>query len=208
VLSLEAIGLDAARGERLEQPEYKKDFRERALTIGGQDMWKLERRQDFREPGTPSWDAFARGDWGRALRIYEDDRDSLRAYLEDRRRRGIDYRRVRVVEEPIIPYVQWELNVFRLRAECGEQIRVVGHEAVRELEQSGPVPELINLGNETLYEICYSEQGTADGALRFVDSGLVTRYRKLARDLYEAGEDFQSFFDRKVAHLPPPPAGG
>jgi hypothetical protein len=30
-------------------------------------FWKLERRQTFREPGMPSWEAFAAGDWNHAL---------------------------------------------------------------------------------------------------------------------------------------------
>jgi hypothetical protein len=208
MISTDGIGLNALQGERLEQSDYKKDFRERSLVIDGQDMWKLERRQDFRQPGTPSWEAFARGDWEKALRLYEERRESLLASSEDRRQRRIEYHRVRVVEKPIIPYVQWELNVFRVRTECGEQIRVVGPEAIRELEREEPLPELINLGSRTLYEICYDEQGVADGAVRYTDSELVARYRNVVRRLYEGGEEFRVFFDREVSHLPPPPAGG
>jgi hypothetical protein len=204
MISVEGIGPDAVHGDRLEQPEYKKDFWQRILTIDGQDMWKLERRQDFREPGTPSWEAFARGEWDEALRVYEGRRGALAESSEDRRRRRIDHRRVRVVEKPIIPYVQWELNVFRVRVECGDRIRVVGAETVRELERDGPLPELINLGGETLYEIRYDEQGIADGAVRYTDPDLVARFRHVFLKLYEAGEELEVFFHREVEHLPPP----
>jgi hypothetical protein len=208
MMSVRDIGLSAVRGVRLEQPEYKKDFRQRFLAIDGQDMWKLERRQDFRQPGTPSWEACARGEWDEALRLYEQRRDNLAKSEEERRERRIDFRRVRVVERPIIPYVQWELNAFRVRTEYGELIRIVGPEAIRELESEGSLPELINLGSQTLYEICYDERGIANGAVRYSDRELVARHRQLCRDLYEAGEDFRSFFDREVLHLPPPPAEG
>lgn len=208
VLKIAGIGLDAATGDRLEQAQYKEDFRRRLQDIDGQDMLKLERRQVFRQPGTPSWEAFVRGDWEQALRIYQDKLETLRASLAARRDRGIDYRRVRVVEKPIIPYVQWELNVFRVRTAAGERIRVVGPEAVSFLEQDGPLPELINLGPETLYEICYDEHGVANGAVRYTDPELVANYRRLVDELYENGEDFRVYFEREVAHLPPPPPGG
>jgi hypothetical protein len=208
MISIDSIDLGISAGQRLEQAEYKKDFRQRFRAIDGQDMWKLERRQDFREPGSPSWEAFARGEWEAALRLYEERRDQLVALSDDKHRRGIDSRRVRVVEKPIIPYVQWELNVFRVRVECGDRIRVVGPEVIQGMEREGPLPELINLGSQTLYEIRYDERGIADGAVRYTNPKLVDRYRQMWLDLYEAGEDFQVFFDRDVAHLPPPPSGG
>ncbi|MGP4109523.1 DUF6879 family protein [Streptomyces sp. 4N509B] len=208
MISIDRLGLAASTGERLGQSDYKRDFRQRFQALDGQGMWKLERRQHFRESGVPSWEAFVRGDWSEALRLYERRRAELAALTEDKRRRRIDSRRVRVVELPIAPYVQWELNAFRVRVESGDQIRVVGPEKLRDLEHGGPLPELINLGGDTLYEIRYDEQGVADGAIRYTDPGLVERYRQLWRELYEAGEDLLTFFDREVAHLPPPPPAG
>lgn len=206
MLNLEAIGLDTAQGERLEQGAYVKDFLQRKSAIDGQEMWKLERRQSFQEPGQANWEAFARGDWDEALRLNEGHRDAVHAATQEERRRGIEFRRVRVVETPIVPYVQWELNALRVREEAGEMIRVVGPEPIRELEGEGPLPELINVGDETLYEIRYDVQGVADGAVRHTDPRLVTRFKQLCRVLYERGEDLHDFFDREVAHLPPPPA--
>lgn len=46
--------------------------------MDGYDSWKLERRQDFQEPGDESWVAFMRGDWAEWLRLVEAERDSLR----------------------------------------------------------------------------------------------------------------------------------
>lgn len=53
-------GWDAA-GTRLVLADYRADFRAEDSTIARQDSWKLERRQHFRQPGTASWEAFARG---------------------------------------------------------------------------------------------------------------------------------------------------
>jgi hypothetical protein len=50
-----------------------------------------------------------------------------------------------VVERPICPYLQWELHLLTMRAQCGELIRVVPVDMVRDLEANGQLPELITL---------------------------------------------------------------
>jgi hypothetical protein len=184
--------------------DYRRDFRERQWTIDGQDSWKLERQQRFREPGFASWEASARGDWGESLRLIEEERDYLREFSQEVESRRITLFRVRVVEQPIAPYLQWELHLLRLCAECGEKIRVVGPECLAELERSGPLPELLTLGDRMTYQIRYTDEGILDGAVRFKDPATTARCRALTRNLYAAGEDLASYFTREVAHLPPP----
>lgn len=198
------VDLKLAGGEYLSLDTYNRDFGERQWQIDGQESWKLERTQYFQEPGFRSWDAFAQGDWDGALRLIEDEGDFLRDFSEKVASRRIDLFRVRVVEEPIIPYLQWELHLLRLRAELGEKIRVIGPAQIQDLEGSGPLPELLTLGERTLYQIRYTEQGVLDGAVRFTDAGTVARCRELVHILYQTGEDMSSYFDREVAPLPPP----
>ncbi|GAA4241062.1 hypothetical protein GCM10022254_68420 [Actinomadura meridiana] len=85
-------------------------------------FWKLERRQTFQEPDDASYQAFVRGDWEEAQRIENDGRDALRRRFVEQ---GFVLRRVRVVESPITPYLQWEMRALRVRAEAGEEIRVL-----------------------------------------------------------------------------------
>ncbi|MFI0821709.1 DUF6879 family protein [Streptomyces sp. NPDC021098] len=204
MLGLDGPRLASARGEVLSLDAYRRDFRERQWTIDGQDSWKLERQQRFREPGFASWDAFARGDWDESLRLIEEERDYLREFSQEVEDHRITLYRVRVAEQPIAPYLQWELHLLRLRAECGEKIRVVGPEHLAELERSEPLPELLTLGDRTTYQIRYSDHGILDGAVRYLDEATTARCRALTRDLYDVGEDMASFFAREVAHLPPP----
>jgi hypothetical protein len=42
--------------------------------------WKLERRQDFQEPGVPSWAAMAEGDWRRAHPLADQMRTGIREH--------------------------------------------------------------------------------------------------------------------------------
>jgi hypothetical protein len=67
---------------------------------------KLERLQCFREPGYPSWDAFAAGRWDEALQIMQRDHSIVENEFVDDFRNGLYSYRIRVVELPVTPYLQ------------------------------------------------------------------------------------------------------
>jgi hypothetical protein len=191
-------------GERLSLADYRADFRAVYSTIAGQESWKLERVQHFRQPDTPSWVAFARGDWERALELIEEKRQSIPDILAMATNLGIGQYRARVVAEPLCPYLQWELHSLKVSAECGEFIRVVPSDLVRALEADGELPELITLGPTVAYQILYTESGELAGGVKITDPGVVTHIADLTRHLYEAGEDIATFFERVVAPMPAP----
>ncbi|WP_214106447.1 DUF6879 family protein [Acrocarpospora catenulata] len=188
--------LEASRGERLTIEEYRNDFAEHFWTIGDNDFWKLERQQTFQEPGDDSWEAFRQGDWHKSLQLLEQRRKSLQNYYERIARAGFRTWRVRVVEEPVTPYLRWELHLLRLRHEYGGCVRIVGPDAIRHLETGRGLPEVVTLGSSVMYEVLYDETGVLAGGVRHTDPGLLARWRNLISDLYAAGEDITSFFDR------------
>ncbi len=193
-------------GTRLAREDYQKDADLRFERAPAHDSWKLERRQHFVEPSSASWAAFVRGDWDEALRLAEARRDKLVELGREDARRGIRTLRVRVVDLPITPYLQWELHCFRHRVAAGELIRILGSEALAAQESTGTVPELINIGVETLYEILYDHDGRPAGAVRYEGSDVVTAYVAFMENLFAQGVDFADFFAREVAPLPPPAA--
>ncbi|TVY99007.1 hypothetical protein EAS64_42390 [Trebonia kvetii] len=195
----------AADGVRLDQPSYERDFGENLWAVEGADCWKLERMQEYSEVGFPSWEAFMAGEWSLALRLYEEERPAIAAFHEKLRRRGSRFYRVRVLAEPVTPYLQWELHCLRVRASCGEGIRVVHASAISAFEPSGPLPELVLLRGRVLYQTLYDDRGEPNGAVRCADPVVVSSYGAFTRGLYEAGEDVESYFARAIAHLPPPP---
>lgn len=196
--------LHEATGERLEQAVYSRDFDERDAAAHDCVCWKLERQQHFREPDDPSWQAFVRGEWAESLRLHDDDRNLFGEWIREDAAKGTAFRRVRVVEKPIIPYLHWELCSFRLQVEAGLEIRVVGPEQVKPFEEDGPLPELINVGSDTLYRIVYDETGYRDGAVRYTGEEIVGRYVAFMEALWAQAEDFTAFFEREVAPLPAP----
>jgi hypothetical protein len=191
-------------GERLALDDYLADLDRRFAGAPGHDSWKFERRQHFTEPDDASWAAFARGEWADSLRLMAATRDEIEAEHRDAARLGSALYRVRVVEEPIAPYLQWELHLLRLRAECGERIRVVDVTRVAEFETGGKLPELLTVGPDTVYRILYNAAAALQGALRHVDTALTTRCVRFMRRLYQDGEEMTEFFQRRVAGLDAP----
>lgn len=196
--------LDDGWGERLAREVYHKDFRERRFAASGRDSWKLERQQHFQEPGNESWRAFAGGDWDEALRIFASQRPELEKAARDADEHRAPFYRVRVVEEPLTPYLQWELHGLRLRNEVTGGVRVLQAERLSGLEERAPLPELVALGGHTLYRVVYDEEGVSDGAVRFADEDLVAAWAGFIEQLYDQAEGLSGYFDRVVGQLPPP----
>jgi len=204
MFDLNSLALDPSQGVRLDIDSYRREFRRRRSEIRDTNSWKFERRQHFEEQSSPGRDAFRRGDWEGAMRILEGKRESvLQSILEDHKNRTTFYR-VRVVEEPISTYLQWELRSLRMQAECGKQIRVVGVGAVSALEASRLLPEVVILGVQTLYKVVYTDAGVPDFAVRFANAEFIKNWEEFIKELYNMGEDVASYVDRQVAHLPPP----
>ncbi|MFB7229897.1 DUF6879 family protein [Streptomyces fimicarius] len=190
-------------GEFLQRPDYLADF-SRVYESDICLLAKLERGQTFKEPGTPSWEAFASGDWAEALRLIEDDRESVAAYFRDTSQRGLTFRRLRVVEHPVTPYLQWEMNVLRLRSELGEEIRVLDAGTISDVERDAQVPEVVILGSSVMYAVIYDDELKGAGARRFTDPDQVRTTTQEFETLYAQGEEFSEFFEREIAPLEPP----
>jgi hypothetical protein len=193
-------------GERLELPEYYLDFQRRFRAA--REFWKLERGQAFAEPGNPSWEAFAAGDWNEAMRLHEERREDLKRYHEENAAAGTQARRIRIVSLPATPYLQWELHLLKIRDETGGPVRILQAGAVAGIEDQGPLPDIYTMDRDVMYQAVYDEHGVLECALRYTGRALVARCRDFIAELYARGEPISSFFGREIARLPPPrPAG-
>ncbi|MEU2940924.1 DUF6879 family protein [Nocardiopsis alba] len=190
--------IDGLIGESLELDPYLDEFDGRLASLRNAEVWKLERQQVFHQPESESWLAFRDGHRDDSLRFLEDNRASLREQFTELARAGCVLRRTRVVEKPFMAYLLWELHSLHLRAQCGEDIRIISAEPLAVWEQERPVPEIVGLGDEVMYRIRYDDQGVLQGGVRFTDRAVITRCRAEVAALHQAGEDLRSYFPREV----------
>lgn len=195
--------LDSASGERMSLDEYRADFQRHFWHIGDAGFWKLERQQTFAEPGNESWKSFAAGRWEEAMQRLESDRPAIEDYYRKIGERGFRTRRLRVVSEPLTPYLRWELRLLLLRHEFGAGVRVIGADRVQRFERTAPLPEMCTLGTEVMYEVVYDDGGALAGGVRYRDGELIAQCREFIRDLYEPAEELDVFADR-AGLLPEP----
>lgn len=191
------------RGEVLDHTAYHRDFARQCEDLRG-TVWKLERSQIFRELEDPSWQAFSSGDWRRALKLLEEDRKVVRTEADSNRRQGLKIRRVRVVEQPLSPYVQWELHALRMLAEEGFELSVLSADDLADLEDHGQLPEVVVVGERVLYEVRYLPDWTPCGARRIRTPEVIRTAAAEIGRLYRRGEPLLRFFEREVAPLPAP----
>jgi hypothetical protein len=193
-------------GDHLSLSEYGDDFGDRFRSLRNADVWKLERQQVFHEPESESWMAFLQGRREESLRLMEADRPALRKMFDGLTQAGCQVRRVRVVERPLSTYLLWELHSARIRAQCGEDIRVITPEALSAFEREHPVPEIVILGEEVTYRILYDAQGEAEGAVRYTHPALLEQCRAEIAALHERAEPVEDYFVREVAEVGTPRA--
>lgn len=168
------------------------------------EIWKLERSQLFREPNDPSWQAFISGDWQGALALLKADRASVRAEARRNKHAGRRIRRVRAVEQPLSPYIQWELHALRILAEEGFEPSILPAADIATLERDGQLPEVVIIGTRVLYEVQYLPDWTPSGARRIRKPQVIQEATADISGLYARGEPLLDFFEREVAPLPKP----
>lgn len=191
-------------GDFLDLDSYNEDFDHHFDALRDADVWKLERLQDFHQPENPSWMRYLDGEVRESLRMLEDDRDGLLEAFGELRHVGCRVLRVRVVSWPITPYLFWELHSLNIRAQCGENIRVISPDAVVGLEEQGLLPEVVTLGDRVTYRIRYDDRGVLDGSVRYLDPEVTGRCAEQIADLYAKAEPIGTFFPREVSPLEAP----
>ncbi|GAA3739237.1 DUF6879 family protein [Salinactinospora qingdaonensis] len=193
-----------APGVVLDRPTYHADSDREQDKLDGGVIWKLERSQVFNEVGDAAWDAFVAGDWPRVMEIFESEREAIGEEIRANTEQGLEFRRLRVVEHPPTPYLQWESHSHRIFVECGHQIRALDAATVAPLETRAVLPELMVYGDRALYQVRYDGAWTPVGAKRVDDPELVSQTAEAIAGLWQESEPFLDYFHREIAERPIP----
>lgn len=165
---------------------------------------KIEAGQVFAEPGNPSWEAFADGDWNRAMQLIASRAEETQEYFHGLADLGKEAKRVRIVAKPYSAYLIWEMHVLRLNQQLGEEIRVVPISVAREQVTPVWIDDFTALSEDVAYRVTYDRYGVNDGAEASYDSQTIQRVLAAFETLFMAGEPMLEFFDREIANLESP----
>src|SRR4051794_16133177 len=87
---------------------------------------KLECRQTYQERETnTSQEAYNKGEVGKARELLRQEAEADRPLYKDMKARGLDYARIRLIQQPLTPYLEYELMAYRIREDMGETIEIV-----------------------------------------------------------------------------------
>lgn len=174
-----------AGSTRLDLGEFSAAFAD-AWSRTGSRFLKLECWQSYREAATnESQAAYDRGDVESAQRLLTEEAEADRPLYQDVRRRGIEYARVRLVREPLTPYLKYELLSYRIRAEMGENIEVVRYEPAERPPDERPFDFLLFDGHTALLH----DYGT--GAVGFQVGGWLTHDPEVIARLARITREFR-----------------
>lgn len=149
-------------GRRLTLDEFGRQFSKAWSRIEWRFL-KLECWQAYQElDANKSQEAYRRGDLDQAMELLRKEAETDRRLYDDIRSRGIDYSRIRLVQEPLSPYLDYELVAYRV---CPVTVRTVPAYRIR--ANVGEVIEVVrcdstlSLPNEDLFDFLLFDRHTA-----------------------------------------------
>jgi len=151
----------------------------------GQEWFKVEVLQDYKgEDNGPSLLAWLSGDKKRSIELLETDEDP--EFTKDCRQKaaqGVQLSRVHIVEEPLSPYMQWEMEYYKrvsipLR---GEQVFVVRKSDLNSSDL--PDGDLMIFDKRRVIVNSYDQTGLMTQADFYDESDDINHFLRLREDL-------------------------
>lgn len=170
------------RSDRLDLGEFSDCFAQAWARLNSRFL-KLECWQTYVEAATnKSQEAYDLGDLPKACELLRQEAETDRPLYDEVSQRGIDYARIRLVQEPLTPYLKYELMSYRIRAALGENIEVVRHDEVVQLPNEEFFDFLLFDRNAALIHD-YGELGLQVGGWLCADGRVIARLETVAVEL-------------------------
>jgi hypothetical protein len=160
---------------------------------------KLECWQTYVEAeANHSQEAYNRGDLAEAYELLQHEAEADHALYKKVQQREIDYARLRLVQEPLTPYLGYELMAYQIRAAMGENIEVVCCDATLRLPNQDYFDFLL-FDRHTALIHDYGKLGRQAGGWLSKDSKVIARLESTALGLRRTATPLVKF----LAHMAP-----
>jgi hypothetical protein len=182
--------------DRLNLEEFQSEF-SAAWSGLTQRFLKLECWQEYQElEASESQDAYNRGDIPEACALLQREAEADRPLYEDIGKRGLDYARIRVVQKPLTPYLEYELMAYRIRAVMGENIEVVRIDAATQLPGEQCFDFLLfDRDAALIHDYGTGDVGRQNGGWVTHDAGTIASLGEMAGALRRAALPLLKFLD-------------
>lgn len=159
---------------------------------------KIESGQIFAEPGNPSWEAFVRGDWSRALQRMGQHAQENDAHCRAHTASQILSRRVRIVCQPLTDYLIWELHYLYNNTRSNVRVGIVDYDRARGLVGEAWLDDFVSLDEAVAYRVLYGSDGVNSGAERSQNPTVIGAVNHVYELLAAASTPLADFFVEQV----------
>lgn len=186
-----------ANGTRLDLGEFGVAFASAWSQLQARFL-KLECWQRYREAeDNRSQAAYDRGDIDTAQRLLRAEAEVDQPLYRDVSLRGIEYARVRLLQEPLTPYLRYELLSYRIRVDLGENIEVVRCDnGVRLPDERHFDFLLFDRSIALIHDYGIAEVGRQAGGWLTRDSGVIARLERTVADLRQQAVPLPEYLAR------------
>ena len=154
---------------------------------------KVERRQAYNQTGDPSYEAFVRGDYGKAAELLREalmQQESMYRAAQDK---GLKLVRLRLTELPLSDYLRYyEFPSYLIsQDELGEEIFVGTVQPEGRLDDL--LPDCIIFDSTVMYVNTYDGCGRPVGVIRVVDPQTIRDHAEHAESMLEDAVPLKEF---------------
>lgn len=157
------------------------------------EVWKLETRQVYQEPGNPSWELLVEGDLAGALALIPSVRQVDVDLYNSLAERGVEFLRCRPVQLPLTSYLEWELGCYDFNAKHGEKIFFVDRNESSELFDSYALHDFLIFDDHLALVHDYDDKGLIRGGWEITAAEDIKRLRELYECVRQAAVPFLDF---------------
>ncbi len=146
---------------------------------------KMEFLQEYDESGFEGYEAFRAGRFDDAARLVQEMVKGQTEVYAHARKHDVDMIRIRVCELPLSPYLlHYEIPAYLADIECGEQIRFIDVDDVRDILDETGVSDYVVFDDSRVTALIYDPRNARLKEARLVDSPpLLRAYIEVTEEL-------------------------